>query len=99
MPLDAAQTVAAHARRGYKITCWPMLVHTFCFWGIGLAGGYGLAFHGLGALPPQGVAGFWQAAVASTVVTSVLFGAYLQVVSRATAPPAVASNRSMACAG
>ena len=36
----------------------------------------------------QGVAGFWQAAVASTVVASVLFGAYLQVVSRATAPPA-----------
>jgi MATE family multidrug resistance protein len=85
---DAVQTVAAHALRGYKITFGPMLVHTFCFWGIGLAGGYGLAFHGLGALPPQGVAGFWQAAVASTVVASVLFGAYLQVVSRATAPPA-----------
>ncbi|WP_298598973.1 MATE family efflux transporter [Zoogloea sp.] len=85
---DAIQTVAAHALRGYKITFGPMLVHTFCFWGIGLAGGYGLAFHGLGALPPQGVAGFWQAAVASNVVASVLFAAYLQVVSRATAEPA-----------
>lgn len=80
---DAIQTVAAHALRGYKITFGPMLVHTLCFWGIGLGGGYGLAFHGLGAwLPAQGVAGFWQAAVVSTVAAAVLFGAYLHLVSR-----------------
>jgi MATE family multidrug resistance protein len=38
---DAIQTVAAHALRGYKITFGPMLVHTLCFWGIGLAGATG----------------------------------------------------------
>lgn len=80
---DAVQTVAAHALRGYKVTFGPMLVHTVCFWGIGLAGGYLLAFHGVAdLLPPQGVAGFWQAAVASTVAASVLFAAYLHVVAR-----------------
>ena len=79
---DAIQTVAAHALRGYKITFGPMLVHTLCFWGIGLAGGYWLAFYGLGAaLPPQGVAGFWQASVLSNVAAAVLFGGYLHIVS------------------
>lgn len=80
---DAIQTVAAHALRGYKITFGPMLVHTLCFWGIGLAGGYGLAFHGIGnMLPPQGVAGFWQATVLSNIAAALLFGAYLYRVAR-----------------
>lgn len=80
---DAIQTVAAHALRGYKITFGPMLIHTVCFWGIGLAGGNWLSFHGLGSLlPPQGVAGFWQAAVLSTVAASVLFGFYLHYASQ-----------------
>ncbi|MCK6376167.1 MAG: MATE family efflux transporter, partial [Zoogloea sp.] len=83
---DAIQTVAAHALRGYKITFGPMLIHTVCFWGIGLAGGNWLSFHGLGnLLPPQGVAGFWQAAVLSTVAASVLFGVYLHYASRSAA--------------
>jgi multidrug resistance protein, MATE family len=80
---DAIQTIAAHALRGYKITFGPMLVHTLCFWGIGLAGGYWLAFYGLGAfVPPQGVAGFWQASVLSNIAAAVLFGGYLHIVSR-----------------
>ena len=42
--------------------------------------------YGLGSLlPPQGVAGFWQAAVLSTVAASVLFGFYLHYASRSTA--------------
>lgn len=80
---DAIQTVAAHALRAYKITFGPMLVHIVCFWGIGLAGGYGLAFYGLGDwLAPQGVAGFWQASVLSTVAASLLFSVYLHTVAR-----------------
>ena len=60
-----------------------MLVHTLCFWGIGLGGGYWLAFFGLGALlPPQGVAGFWQAAVLSNIAAAALFGGYLHLVSQ-----------------
>lgn len=86
---DAIQTVAAHALRGYKITFGPMLVHTLCFWGIGLAGGYGLAFYGLGTLlAPQGVAGFWQAAVLSNIAAALLFGAYLYRVARGQAEAA-----------
>lgn len=57
---DALQTVAGHALRAYRVTFVPMLVQTFCFWGIGLFGGFWLCYRGS---PPLGVAGFWLAAV------------------------------------
>ena len=51
--------------------------------GIGLGGGYRLAFSGMGALlPPQGVAGFWQAAVLSNMAAAALFGGYLHLASK-----------------
>ena len=76
---DAAQTIAAFALRGYKVTFVPLLMHITCFWAIGLGGGYWLAFH---APVPQGVAGFWQAAVLATVAASILLGGLLVVVIR-----------------
>lgn len=79
---DAIQTVAAHALRGFKITLLPMLLHTVCFWGIGLAGGYWLTYH-VGARTEQpSVAGFWEASVAATILASVLFGLLLRSVLR-----------------
>ena len=71
---DALQTVAAYALRGYKITLVPMFVHIVCFWGIGLLGGWWLAFH---AARPMGVAGFWVASLASLVLAAVLLGGLL----------------------
>jgi MATE family multidrug resistance protein len=71
---DAVQTVAAFSLRAYKITFVPMLVHIVCFWGIGLYGGWWLAFR---AGQPLGVAGFWIASVASVVAAAVLLGGLL----------------------
>jgi MATE family multidrug resistance protein len=71
---DALQTVAAFALRGYKITFVPMLVHIVCFWGVGLAGGWWLAYR---AAQPMGVAGFWIASLASLVLSAILLGALL----------------------
>jgi MATE family multidrug resistance protein len=71
---DAAQTLAAFALRGYKITFAPMLVHIFCFWGVALYGGWYLTFR----LPePMGVAGFWVASVISLVLAALLLGGLL----------------------
>ena len=64
---DALQTIAGHALRAYHVTFVPMLVQTFCFWGVGLAAGGWLCYHWH---PPLGVAGFWIAAVASLVVAA-----------------------------
>ncbi|MBW7901551.1 MAG: MATE family efflux transporter [Rhodocyclaceae bacterium] len=66
---DAVQTVAAYALRGYKVTFAPMLVHTVAFWGVGLLGGWWLAFK---APQPMGVEGFWLSTLASLVVAAVL---------------------------
>lgn len=71
---DAVQTIAAYALRGYKITFAPMLVHTVAFWGVGLFGGWWLAFKGP---QPMGVEGFWLASLASLVVAAVLIGGLL----------------------
>ncbi len=71
---DAAQTVAAHALRGYKITFVPMLVHIASFWGIGLAGGWWLAFRGPS---PLGAAGFWLASLLSLIAAAVLLVAMM----------------------
>ena len=79
---DGLQTVAAHALRGYKVTLLPMLVHTFCFWGIGLAGGYWLSFHAPWRAEAPTVAGFWEACVLATLAATLLFGALLRAVSR-----------------
>ncbi|MDR1424952.1 MAG: MATE family efflux transporter [Azoarcus sp.] len=76
---DAAQTLACFALRGYKISFAPLLIHLACFWGLGLGLGYWLAFH---APTPQGTAGFWQAAVASTATAAIAFGALLRWVTK-----------------
>ena len=61
---DALQTVAGHCLRAYRVTFVPMLVQTFCFWGIGLLGGGWLCYR---APTPLGVAGFWLASVVSLI--------------------------------
>ena len=66
---DALQTVAGHALRAYRVTFVPMLVQTFCFWGVGLLGGSWLCFRWS---PPLGVAGFWLASVISLVLAAAL---------------------------
>ncbi|MBK7355235.1 MATE family efflux transporter [Propionivibrio sp.] len=71
---DALQTVAAYTLRGYKVTFLPMLVHIVCFWGVGLFGGWILAFR---IASPMGVAGFWAASLASLVLAALLLGAVL----------------------
>ena len=77
---DAIQTIAAHALRGYKITFVPMLVHVVCFWGVGLFGGWWLAFH---ARQAMGAAGFWLASLLGLTLASILLGYLLRRAVRA----------------
>lgn len=66
---DALQTVAGHCLRAYRVTFVPMLVQTFCFWGIGLLGGAWLCYRWS---TPLGVAGFWLASVVSLIFAAAL---------------------------
>lgn len=75
---DAVQTVAGFSLRGAKVTFLPMLIHTLSFWGVGLGGGWWLAF----GPPAMGVAGYWAASTASLVLAAVLLGGLLRRVLR-----------------
>ena len=41
---DAAQTMAAFVLRAYRIATVPLVIYAVAMWGVGLGGGYVLAF-------------------------------------------------------
>jgi MATE family multidrug resistance protein len=63
---DAAQTIAAFILRAYHLTVAPMLIYAAALWGVGLTGGFALAFNLTGRTPPEllGAPGFWAACTA-----------------------------------
>ncbi|HEX7440520.1 MAG TPA: MATE family efflux transporter, partial [Caldimonas sp.] len=69
---DAAQAVAAFVLRAYRIVNLPLLINAVAIWGVGLAGGYVLAFDLTGLTPPalRGAQGFWAAATLGLVVAA-----------------------------
>lgn len=80
---DATHTLASFSLRGFKVSFAPMFIHVVSFWGVGLAGGWWLAFEGIGAwLAPMGAAGFWLMALLATVVALALVGMLLARVTR-----------------
>ncbi|WP_051528989.1 MATE family efflux transporter [Microvirgula aerodenitrificans] len=86
---DAAQTAAAGALRGYKVTARPMAVHLVAFWGVGLAGGAWLGLgHGvvLGLERPMGAHGFWLALTISLTLAAILLSWMLARVSHDALP-------------
>lgn len=81
---DAVQAISAFVLRAYRVARVPMLILAFALWGVGLAGGYVLAFD-IGRLAPasaHGAPGFWIAATAGLAVAAVLLCAYLAWVLR-----------------
>lgn len=71
---DALQTVAAYVLRAYQVATLPMVIYVVALWGLGIGGGYLLAFgpHGAGAV------GFWQAATAGLLTAALLLGLLLR---------------------
>lgn len=57
---DALQTICFFILRSFKVTFLPMLLYSFMLWGIGLSGGYILAYHGFpGITAMQSPQAFW----------------------------------------
>jgi len=79
---DGLQTVSAAVLRGYKVTLAPMIIYGASLWGIGLAGGYWLAYRGLPSVPPLGSVGLWAAALAGLGVAAVCLVALALGVAR-----------------
>jgi MATE family multidrug resistance protein len=75
---DAVSAVAVSALRGYKKTVVPMLCNIVALWGLGLGGGYLLAF-GDARL---GAPGFWIGGTAGLIVGCILIVLYFLRISR-----------------
>jgi MATE family multidrug resistance protein len=74
---DALQTVASFVLRAYKLAIAPTVIHAAALWGLGVVGGYFVAFGGLWG-PPWGIAGMWlMQSVALALAALLLVGFYL----------------------
>ena len=82
---DAGQGLSGFALRGYKSTFWPMVIYGVSLWGIGLVGGYWIAFNDTPLGPPRGALGFWEAATIALGIAAVALAWLANVVSRNTA--------------
>ena len=69
---DATQAVASFVLRAYRIVNVPLLINALAIWGVGLGGGFLLAFDVLGPSPAglRGAQGFWAASTLGLVVTA-----------------------------
>ncbi|MBS0291968.1 MAG: MATE family efflux transporter [Proteobacteria bacterium] len=75
---DALQTLCVFVLRSYRITLAPLVVYGVLLWGVGLLGGYRLAYHGWSASAPwRSPAAFWAAGAAALGMTALIFSALL----------------------
>ena len=91
---DAAQIIAAMVLRAYKISVVSVVVYVAALWGVGLGGGYLLAFNVPGHVPLalQGAQGYWFAStaglvLAATLLTAVMFWVLRQRASTSNSQP------------
>ena len=69
---DALQTLAAFVLRAWRIATVLLVIYAVALWGVGLGGGFVLAFDLLGNTPVglRGALGFWTAATVGLVIAA-----------------------------
>lgn len=71
---DALQTLGVFLLRSYGVATRPLVVYCVLLWGVGLGGGYLLAYGGVGAWRPmQSPAAFWAAGAIALAFTAAAF--------------------------
>lgn len=93
---DALQTLAQFVLRAWRITVVSLVVFALSMWGLGLGGGYVLAFDAWGIAPPswRGATGFWIASTGGLFSAGVALTAFLLWMQRQRAREAHASASS-----
>ncbi|RRD67060.1 MATE family efflux transporter [Comamonadaceae bacterium OH2310_COT-174] len=94
---DALQAVALFVLRSYRITVLPFVLYALLLWGLGLSGGYLLAFQGLGPWPAmQAPQAFWMTSATALLLVAALLCGLLWRVARADCSDNGAPRRSPA---
>ena len=76
---DAAQVMSAFVLRAHRIATVPLVIYAVAVWGVGLGGGYAIAFD-LGGFTPAallGARGFWFASTSGLVLSAVALTLFL----------------------
>lgn len=69
--VDALQTLCFFVLRSFKVTVAPAFVYSIVLWGVGLTGGFQLAYGGLGPIKPMGSPeAFWLMNIVGLVLVS-----------------------------
>jgi multidrug resistance protein, MATE family len=75
---DAAQVLSVFVLRCYRVTVAPLVAYCVLLWGVGLAGGYSLAYLGLWQLPAQhSPSAFWAAGAVALALLGPILAAIL----------------------
>jgi MATE family multidrug resistance protein len=75
---DAWQAMCVFVLRCYRVVIAPFVAYVFFLWGVGLAGGYALAYLGLGPFAAQGSpAAFWIAGAVALLLIGPILAAIL----------------------
>ena len=73
----AGQAIASFVLRAHRIAMVPLVVQAVAAWGVGLAGGYWLAFVAPGPAALHGANGFWTAAALGLLCAGLGMGGYI----------------------
>jgi MATE family multidrug resistance protein len=80
---DAVQAMSVFVLRSYRITVLPLVIYCVLLWGAGLAGGYVLAYRGLGPWAAlHSPLAFWLMAASALIVAALLLAALLLLALR-----------------
>jgi len=75
---DAVQALCVFVLRCYRVAVTPLLAYCVLLWGVGLTGGYTLAYHGLGGWPAlHSPSAFWRSAALALGLLSLILPAIL----------------------
>ena len=84
---DATQALCVFVLRCYRVAVAPLVAYCVLLWGVGLAGGYALAYHQGGAWTPRhSPAAFWAAATVALALLSFILPVILWRAVRAYRP-------------
>lgn len=70
---DATQVLCVFVLRSYRVTVAPLVAYCLLLWGVGVVGGYTLAYRGLGAWPAlRSPSAFWIASSFALALLAVI---------------------------
>lgn len=89
---DAVQAMGVFLLRSYGVATRPLVIYSVLLWGVGLGGGYLLAYRGLGPAGPwQAPDAFWAAGAVALSLTAAAFLVLLWRTARTYRVPSAAA--------